>query len=215
MCARCVVRVVIFEASLAKLSFATRFRASQSTRGSRLLLSTTYLYQAFNHCCTRSPSPLPFNSEHESRLNNRNMLPTLILRASTSSSSSGAITRTAIASLHSSYNQAAQSFQSYNFREYFLRLGDRKFGKELEGIVGSSASSQSSSQQQQQDDLTSQLDSTQREGLQAWYNKQVKDLETLKRAAVVNSLYIAPRLVVEGRGNVMTEGGGGAGMEAG
>lgn len=150
------------------------------------------------------------------------------------------ITRSALRSLHSSYVQTAQSFQSYNFREYFVRLSDRKFGKELEqlglasqvGQSGSTTSSSSSSapssasasssttsptstSTSESEDLLSSLSAEQQERIQSWWNRANSELAQLQRASVVNNLFIAPKLVVEGRGNVMVSGGGGAGMEAG
>lgn len=143
--------------------------------------------------------------------------------------------------------RAAGSFGSYNFREYFLRLADRKFNEELSSIVGkqtyqklsfppaskvySSLSSSSSSGQQQQHqqqsssattpgeeedtDLLSSLPEEQKIRLKEWFNKANNDLEVWKRSSIVNNLYAAPRLVVEGEGNLAVEGGGGDGMEAG
>lgn len=134
--------------------------------------------------------------------------------------------------------RAAGSFGSYNFREYFLRLADRKFHEELSSIVGqqtyqklsfppaskvySSLSSGQQSQQQQSStpgeedtDLLASLPDEQKARLQEWWNRANNDLEVWKRSSVVNNLYAAPRLVVEGEGNIAVEGGGGDGMEAG
>lgn len=136
--------------------------------------------------------------------------------------------------------RAAGSFGSYNFREYFLRIADRKFNKELSSIIGqqtykklslppaakdyifqssSSSSSQSASQQssppgEEDTDLLATLPEEQKARLQEWWNKANNDLEVWKRSSIVNNLYAAPKLVVEGEGNVTVEGGGGAGMEA-
>lgn len=142
--------------------------------------------------------------------------------------------------------RAAGSFGSYNFREYFLRLADRKFNEELPSIVGKDisqklsfppaskvysslssgqqgSSSSNASQQQQQSgtpgeedtDLLASLPEEQKTRLQEWWNIAHNDLEVWKRSSIVNNLYAAPRLVVEGEGNLSVEGGGGAGMEAG
>lgn len=151
------------------------------------------------------------------------------------------VTRSTLSSLYNSYIHTAQSFQSYNFREYFLRISDRKFGEELskalngssssssriklEDIKAAAASSSSSSSSsssaaspssaaEEEEDVLANITPEQKEKFKAWWTAAQKDLEQLKRSAVVNSLFIAPRLVVEGRGNVMSHGGGGAGMEA-
>ena len=50
--------------------------------------------------------------------------------------------------------------------------------------------------------------------LREWYAESLSDLAVMARAAIVNQMYEAPRLVVEGVGRVMTSGGGGAGAEA-
>jgi len=135
------------------------------------------------------------------------------------------VTRSTLSNLYSTYRQTAQSFQSYNFREYFLRVSDRKFGEELGEVLGGSSkldlkalaessAATSSSSSSAEEDLLASVSQEQKERFKAWWSDAHKDLEQLKRSAVVNSLFIAPRLVVEGRGNVMTEGGGGAGVEA-
>ncbi|KAK9898226.1 hypothetical protein P389DRAFT_30699 [Cystobasidium minutum MCA 4210] len=152
------------------------------------------------------------------------------------------ISRRALTGLHTSMARAAGSFGSYNFREYFLRLADRKFNDELSSIIGqqsyqklslqpaskiytslassSSAASSSNSQQQssppgeEDTDLLATLPEEQKARLQEWWNKANNDLEVWKRSSIVNNLYAAPRLVVEGEGNLAVEGGGGAGMEA-
>lgn len=50
--------------------------------------------------------------------------------------------------------------------------------------------------------------------LREWYEESLSELAILARGSLVNRLYEAPKLVVEGRGRVMVVGGGGAGMEA-
>lgn len=143
------------------------------------------------------------------------------------------ITRSALASLHSNYVRTAQSFQSYNFREYFLRVAERKFSEDLERIVGPSvtkklslpsiaststsappSSSSSSSSQEDSQDILGSLSQEEQKKLKEWLSRSEQDLEQWKRASIVNNLFQAPRLVVEGKGNMMTSGGGGAGMEA-
>lgn len=140
--------------------------------------------------------------------------------------------------------RAAGSFGSYNFREYFLRLADRKFNEELPSIIGqqtyqklslqpaskvysslssgqqgssssASASQQSSPPGEEATDILASLPEEQKARLQEWWATANNDLEVWKRSSIVNNLYAAPRLVVEGEGNLSVEGGGGGGMEAG
>jgi hypothetical protein len=124
------------------------------------------------------------------------MLPSAIRRA---------ITRSHLSSLQSAYASTASSFQSYNFREYFERVANRKFNIELQGIIGQSPHSDG--------DLLELLDEQGKQALKKWWETAHKDLETWKRSSVVNNLFIAPKLVVEGAANLMSAGGGGAGME--
>lgn len=144
------------------------------------------------------------------------------------------ITRSALASLHGNYVRTAQSFQSYNFREYFLRVAERKFSEDLERIVGPSVTKQlslpsisstststpisqppsSSASQEDSQDILASLSQDEQKKLKEWWSRSEQDLEQWKRASIVNNLFQAPRLVVEGKGNMMTSGGGGAGMEA-
>ena len=141
------------------------------------------------------------------------------------------VTRSALSSLQSSYVHAAQSFQTYNFREYFLRLSARKFSTELDAILGAGvvklpavASTRSNPLESDEgagrapadgsEDLLAGLEPAKQEELKRWLDRAHKDLEQWMRASVVNNLFIAPKLVVEGAGTMMTDGGGGAGMEA-
>ena len=145
------------------------------------------------------------------------------------------ITRGALSTLHSNYVRTAQSFQSYNFREYFLRVAERKFSDDLERIVGSnvvgsnvvgklslpsisststSNASAPASSQEDSTDLLASLSQEEQKKLAEWWNRSESDLEQWKRASIVNNLFQAPRLVVEGKGNMSVSGGGGAGMEA-
>lgn len=127
------------------------------------------------------------------------MLPSAVRRA---------ITRSHLSSLQSAYASTASSFQSYNFREYFERLANRKFNLELQGIIGKSTSNEGGG------DLLESLDEQGKQALKKWWETAHKDLETWKRSSVVNNLFIAPKLVVEGAANLMSAGGGGAGAEA-
>lgn len=164
------------------------------------------------------------------------------------SSIQNTISRRSLKSLHASMARAAGSFGTYNFREYFLRIADRKFGEELPAILGnqggssklsfppahsiysslsssqassssssntsSSASASQSTPGEDDVDLLSTLPQEQQERLKEWWSKANHDLEVWKRSSIVNNLYEAPPLVVEGQGNITVQGGGGAGMEA-
>ena len=77
----------------------------------------------------------------------------------------------AIQSLFSSLLKTSKSFSSYNFREYFVRRTTTQFQK-----------------------VESETDP---QRLQAFYDERTKELEVLKRAAVVNSMYGGRKLVVE------------------
>ncbi|KAK4058266.1 hypothetical protein OIO90_000423 [Microbotryomycetes sp. JL221] len=61
---------------------------------------------------------------------------------------------------------------------------------------------------------TSQETLSQEERLRQWYAESLSELAVMARSAIVNRMYEAPRLVVEGVGRIMTAGGGGAGAEA-
>lgn len=76
--------------------------------------------------------------------------------------------------LYTSYKETANTFKSYNFKEYFLRQADRKF--------------------QQAFPFDASPEQT-----QAYLKQAEQDLAVLRRAAIVNALYEAPRLVVEVR----------------
>jgi LYR motif-containing protein 4 len=115
------------------------------------------------------------------------------------------ITRQHLLSLYTQFLRASNSFASYNFRHYFVRHTRHKFRVELPQLLGVQSSISGSSKYEPTPESV--------EKLRAWWNGAEKDLAQLKRSAVVNGMYQAPRLVVEGRGKVMTSGGGGAGME--
>jgi len=101
------------------------------------------------------------------------------------------ITRANIVSLYQQHVRAAQSFASYNFKEYFLRRSRHKFRSELVAVVA-------------KDDESA---------LRQWWSAAQMELMQLKRAAVVNQLYTAPKLVVEGRGKMMSRRADGAGAD--
>lgn len=74
--------------------------------------------------------------------------------------------------LYRSYIETANTFKSYNFKEYFIRQADRKFKTGFP--FGASDSEQ-----------------------QTYLSSMQQELNSLKRAAIVNALYEAPKLVVE------------------
>lgn len=94
-------------------------------------------------------------------------------------------TRAQVLSLYGALIRTSRSFSSYNFRNYFLRRTRAQFHEH--------AHEQNPSQ------------------IQAYYETGLKELDVLRRCAMVNRLYEGPRLVVERRPIV---GGGGAGVEA-
>ncbi|GJE93379.1 LYR motif-containing protein [Phanerochaete sordida] len=92
-------------------------------------------------------------------------------------------TKDALLSLYSTTLRTSRAFSSYNFREYFVRRTKAQF-REI----------------QEESDPAK---------LSAFYNERVKELQVLKRGALVNQLYGGWRLVVEkdipkGKEEVMT-----------
>ena len=83
-------------------------------------------------------------------------------------------TREALQSLYNSMLSTSRSFASYNFRSYFVQRTQHVFKDVLDGNKTQSP-----------------------ERLQAFYNETRKELEVLKRAAVINQLYGGRKLVVE------------------
>lgn len=152
------------------------------------------------------------------------------------------ITRRAIQSLHHDYLRAANSFGMYNFREYFMRVADRKFGEgatssssgksdALGAILGreglqklalpkaasfssSSSTANADTPGEQDVDLLTVLGESEKKALLSWWTQSSADLESWKRSSIVNNLFEAPKLVVEGLANITSPGGGGAGSEA-
>ncbi|KAG0150588.1 hypothetical protein CROQUDRAFT_38028 [Cronartium quercuum f. sp. fusiforme G11] len=110
------------------------------------------------------------------------------------------ISRQHISALQSIYLTTSSQFASYNFREYFLRRSNLKFQQDLPQLVDVSGSELAT------DDLS-------QDKLRKWWKESVEELEVLQRASVMNRLYEAPKLVVEGAGRIRVAGGGGAGME--
>jgi hypothetical protein len=115
------------------------------------------------------------------------------------------ITRQHLLSLYTQFLRASNQFDSYNFRHYFVRHTRHKFRVELPQLLNVQPSVSGSSKFEPTPESV--------EKLRGWWTEAEKDLEVLKRSAIINRMYQAPRLVVEGRGRIMTDGGGGAGME--
>jgi hypothetical protein len=115
------------------------------------------------------------------------------------------ITRKHLLSLYTQFLRASNSFASYNFRHYFVRHTRHKFRVELPQLLGVQPSMSGSPKYEPTPGSV--------EKLRGWWTEAEKDLAQLKRSAVINRMYLAPQLVVEGRGKVMATGGGGAGME--
>ncbi|BGP30787.1 hypothetical protein JCM10296v2_002544 [Rhodotorula toruloides] len=142
------------------------------------------------------------------------------------------ITRTHLLALYKEELRVAHSFASYNFKQYFLRRTRNKFRTELPALLDasyaspasapSSSSTSSSSPAASEASTSSTPASSSAEGagrtpeerLRDWYTESLGELAVMARAAIVNKMYEAPKLVVEGRGKVMAVGGGGAGVEA-
>lgn len=139
------------------------------------------------------------------------------------------ITRTHLLALYKEQLRIAHSFPSYNFKQYFLRRTRNKFRTELPALLDSAyaapsssslPSSSSSSSSTPVPSPTAALGSTehpartQEDRLREWYAESLSELAVIARSAIVNSMYEAPKLVVEGRGRIMATGGGGAGAEA-
>lgn len=147
-------------------------------------------------------------------------------------SSSTPITRTHLLALYKEQLRVSNSFASYNFKQYFLRRTRDKFRTELPALLdqnyalpSSSSSSSASTSTPTSSSSSSTPSSTStpattegggsnEERLRKWYQDSLSELAVMARSAIVNGMYEAPKLVVEGRGKVMAVGGGGAGAEA-
>mgnify|MGYP002477583988 CR=1 FL=1 len=148
-----------------------------------------------------------------------------------------AISRTHLLALYKEQLRVAHSFGSYNFREYFIRRTRNKFRAELPALLdaayaspssssatSTSSPSSSSASSSSAQASTSSAPATATEGdspartpedrLREWYTESLGELAVMARAAIVNGMYEAPKLVIEGRGRAMAVGGGGAGAEA-
>ena len=101
-------------------------------------------------------------------------IPTHEFSAGTIKTMASAPTREALQSLYNSMLSTSRSFASYNFRSYFVQRTQHVFKDVLDGRKVPSP-----------------------ERLQAFYDETNKELEVLKRAAVINQLYGGRKLVVE------------------
>ncbi|KZT60007.1 hypothetical protein CALCODRAFT_492997 [Calocera cornea HHB12733] len=99
-------------------------------------------------------------------------------------------TRSQVLGLYTTMLRTSRTFASYNFRNYFIRRTKEKFREHANETNPAKVSE--------------------------LYQDGMKELEVLRRAAVVNRLYEGPKLVVEKErlGRAAGLGGGGAGMEA-
>lgn len=135
------------------------------------------------------------------------------------------ITRTHLLALYREQLRIANSFDSYNFKQFFVRKTQDKFRRELPSLMLSSPSSTPSpaiaatstpadapepdsiyapSSTPSPSTAVAQDAATPEARLRDWYAEALVDLGVLARAAIVNRLYEAPRLVVE-----LKKGGGG------
>lgn len=161
------------------------------------------------------------------------------------------ITRNHLLALYKEQLRVANSFSSYNFRQYFVRRTKDKFrlevpalleaveqqGEGKEGVVealkqaakeaapkeeaaapapaeDASIYSPSSTPLPSASSTDAASSNSPQDALREWYTESLSELAVLARSAIVNQMYEAPRLVVEGVGQVMATGGGGAGGEA-
>ena len=164
------------------------------------------------------------------------------------------VTRNHLLALYKEQLRVANSFSSYNFKEYFVRRTKEKFrvevpillekveqaasgtsseagGKVVDALKAVHAEVESKSSETAVEEepsgsiytptssatlpTTVQEAQTPEDALRAWYAESLQELSVMARSAIVNQMYEAPRLVVEGVGRVMAVGGGGAGADAG
>lgn len=150
------------------------------------------------------------------------------------------ITRAHILALYKEQLRVAHSYSAYNFKHYFVRRARHQFRVELPALIEAAASAASTSApsssiespksaaKEEENSIYAPITSTptsspstsvstltsSEQVLRTWYDEALKELGVLARGSIVNRLYEAPKLVVEGRGRVMIVGGGGAGAEA-
>lgn len=157
----------------------------------------------------------------------------LIPRALAAVTPSTVISRPMLVQLHQEHLRVADSFASYNFREYFVRRTERHFRPVLDhGLPAPSQSEQvtldapdsiyAPTSTPSATAVSTTVAATPEQRLNKWYLNSLHDLEILTRSAMINQLYEGQKLVVEGRivpADVeeldVGGGGGGAGAEAG
>lgn len=98
-----------------------------------------------------------------------------------------------IATLHTSFLKASTQFSSYNFREYFIRRSNVKFEKELPDLLGCT--------KRIDDTVLENLNEKIQDKLRFWWSSSRDELSVLERASLMNQLFEAPKLVVEGATN--------------
>ncbi|KAH9464196.1 hypothetical protein MJO29_002241 [Puccinia striiformis f. sp. tritici] len=98
-----------------------------------------------------------------------------------------------IRTLEASFIAASSRFGSYNFREYFSRKVRHKFDVQLPTLIGTS---------QIDDQSLSRINPDINENLQKWWSDSIDELAVLERASIMNRLFEAPKLVVEGAANI-------------
>ncbi|KAK4700447.1 LYR motif-containing protein 4, partial [Phenoliferia sp. Uapishka_3] len=146
------------------------------------------------------------------------------------------ITRTHLLALYREQLRIANSFESYNFKTFFVRKTQDKFRTQLPSLLDSAYSGPSTSTKsslyntnespaEEPDSIyaptstpvsTTQAttEATPETRLREWYAEALSDLGVMARSAIVNRLYEAPKLVIETSRGASIQGGGGAGAEA-
>lgn len=102
-------------------------------------------------------------------------------------------THTTVRALHETTRAAAATFTSYNFRSYFLRRTDEIFAPALAALGDTppaAALEAAKRAGRSAKDMTP-------ESLEAFVKERERELEVMKRAAVVNAMYGGEKLVVE------------------
>lgn len=153
------------------------------------------------------------------------MRPTSLLRSTTAAAraSTFALPRTTpiqsshLSALYQEQLRVAKTFDSYNFRHYFLRKTQAKFHVELPAILASSGELPSPPVEPTKaapieaeetgsiykptggslEGVNVLEGKTPEERLRNWYDETVKELAVMQRAATINQMYQGPRLVVE------------------
>jgi hypothetical protein len=136
------------------------------------------------------------------------------------------ITNQHLVAIYREQLRIANSFSSYNFKAYFVRKTKAKFRTELPSLLLSSSSTLASSHLAAPAGATSEAPeansiyapiggeplgvaveegTTPEARLRNWYAEALSELAVMARASVVNRLYEAPKLVVEGRGKVVEQ----------